>query len=80
MRLATRLLQFGYHGDAEAFKDLVHEQFRRLFPADTDENVLFHPRTKAVPLCDAVRERVGLELPDDVVLSTLVNLRKHSLR
>jgi hypothetical protein len=80
MRLATRLLEAGYQGDTEAFKALVHEEFRRLFPAESDESILFHPRTKAVPLCDAVRQCVGLELPDDLVLSTLINQRKHGSR
>jgi hypothetical protein len=80
VKLTTRLEQCGYDESAEEFRDLVHQEFRQIFPDDTDETVLLHPRSKAIPFCEAVRLRVGLPLPDDLILGTLINRRKHFSR
>jgi hypothetical protein len=60
------------------FRDVVQEVFAVLHPSWTDEELLFNPHD-ALRFCDAVRCRTCLGIPDNFILRTLVNVRKHAL-
>jgi len=79
MRLESRLRSCGYRGDASFFRQVVLDQFRELFPGETDEAVLCNPSAKALPYCESVRKRCEFPFPEDLILSTLINARKRSL-
>jgi hypothetical protein len=78
MRLEARLKKCGYCGDSSFFRQVVQDQFRKLFPDETDEAVLCNPSTKALPYCESVRQCCEFSFPEDLILSTLINERKRS--
>ncbi len=80
MRLTKALKQCGFQGEPDEIRTIILEQFQSLFPGETYEDVLFHPSTKALALCDAVRRHFRVDFPEDLVLRTLINSRKASQR
>jgi hypothetical protein len=79
-----KLKNFGINMDEEQFKQLLADTFHghyRAFPS-VDE-LLVRPR-EAIRYCDRIRDQMfsngedaAIDLPDDVILRTLLNLRKH---
>ncbi len=78
-QLRTELRAFGYTGQAADFRDLLAETMAALFPNWTDEKLTYNP-TQAKRYCEAVVARTGLDLPDEFILSTLGNIRKHPVK
>lgn len=69
---------FGIAMEKDALGDMVVEEFNSIFRGQlsVDELVL-RPRT-AMAFCDQVRLKHGFhDLPDDIILRTLMNRRKH---
>lgn len=63
--------------DIEDFRNLVIETHQQLFPAWTDEELLFHP-DEAKQLCVAIRQKLlAKKIPDHFILRVLVNARKN---
>lgn len=76
------LTRFDIQMDPTAFKDLVAQRFVLHYPAiGTVDELLVRPR-EAARYCDHVRdalaatEEAAYDLPDDVILRTLLNARK----
>lgn len=77
------LSKFGITMDTETFKDLLVETFQTQYRAipNVDELVL-RPQI-AIRYCDGIRDQLSArgegeayDLPDDVILRTLMNKRK----
>lgn len=62
-------------GPGEFVKTIV-AMHKTMFPAWTFEDLLYNPRM-ALRYTDAIRFRCGDQLPDDVILRRLNNLRKN---
>lgn len=81
-RLHEELLGYGWTKGADAFRDIVWRVFKRHYSDLTDEQLLQEP-AEAAKFCDRVRTRAkGPEIPDQLILRTLLNIRKrgvHSL-
>ena len=80
MKLSKQLVAIGYQGTPEQFRYLLLSKFAELFPAETDEQLLIHPTTQAIPFCHAIVRELGLAIPEDLILSTLINARKRGIR
>jgi len=75
-RLSQTLADYGIDDDPEAFKDGLVDLFHGLYPAFTVDELLVRPR-EALRYCDAVRDKHrNYDLPDDLVLRSLLNRRK----
>jgi hypothetical protein len=73
-KLAKQLTVYGVD-DPELFVERINDLHHGLFPALTPDRLLCRP-SDAHALCDAVRQSFGKEVPDDLVLSTMLNRRK----
>ena len=76
MRLETQLKHLGFPGTADRFRNIVRQRYLAMFPFASDEEVLTSPTAMALPLVESVRQDVGLDLPEDLILKTLINERK----
>ena len=75
-KLDKELTAAGWKRNPEDFREIVVNAFKRHFPGWTDEQVLCRPRD-SMHLCNLVRQLSLLnDLPDDVILRTLTNVRK----
>ena len=77
--LAEKLQTLGCTMESADFNDVVVEVWHALCPDWTDEELLVHPRD-ALRLCDCVRMRVDCNLPDELILRAMTNIRKKSAR
>lgn len=69
---------YGIDMDKEAFADAAAEDFSEYIRgAMSLDEMLLRPRM-AMQFCDEVRRRRGwFDLPDDILLRTIMNRRKH---
>ena len=82
MLLREELRILGYDGgeySEDEFRDIIQEVFAVLHPSWTDEQLLFRP-PDGMRFCEAVRCRTSKGLPDELILRTLVNIRKSGRR
>jgi hypothetical protein len=75
-RMQNELESLGYRGTKGEFRDLLKGTLSKLHPSWTDERLTYNP-TYAKDYCDQIRRDVGLNLSDEFVLATLINIRKH---
>jgi len=74
--LTRELSSIGWTGTVDDFKDFVIDRFADMYKSRTIDELLCHPR-EAHELCKFVRNRSGITtLTDDLILSTLINVRK----
>jgi hypothetical protein len=68
---------FGVNLDKEAFVDQMVEDFAAMYRGQiTIEELTLHPR-EAAKFCDDVRRMHGyFDMPDDIILRSIVNRRK----
>jgi hypothetical protein len=74
-RLETELAECGCSMDAKMFRDLVVERHGRMHTSWTEDDLVCHP-DEAKAFCQTIRSEVGAEVPDHVILRTLLNARK----
>lgn len=74
--LRKHLEEFGCDIEPDDFRDMLADMLAALYPGWTDERLTRNP-DDAKRYCAAVRARTGLDLPDEFVLQTLTNIRKH---
>ena len=79
MRLDLALRQCGYTDDVDKFRDGVVEEFQRLYPTWSDEQLLDNP-AEGQRFCLRIRERFRIACDDELILRTLTNSRKHTVR
>ncbi len=77
--LSSQLRAYNYHGTAASFRDLLADMMFAHYPSWTDERLTRNP-DEAKRFCNMVRESVGLNLPDEFILGTLTNIRKHAIK
>lgn len=77
VNLANELNEAGYGRHPDDYRVIVLEVFQARHSDWTDEELLYHP-SLALEYCKAVNFESGVELPDRVILRTLVNCRKRS--
>lgn len=77
--LHKELKQFGCDLTPDQFRDIVLGLRQAMHGTWTDEELLYHPYD-ALRFCAAVRARSRDSLPDELVLRTLVNIRKNQRR
>jgi hypothetical protein len=76
--LQRELQEAGCRMDASAFKELTIDCLADMYKSLTIDEIVCHPR-EAMALCNYARMRARCEhLPDDLILSTLMNIRKAS--
>lgn len=79
MDLNRALRSCGFDGDRRDFDDSLVDVLHSLYREWTDEDLLFHP-SEATRFCNIVRQRWHLpDLPDEVTLRCLVNIRKRGM-
>lgn len=74
-KLETELNECGCSMDAKMFRDLVVERHGTMHRSWTEDDLVCHP-DEAKAFCQAIRSEVGAEVPDPVILRTLLNARK----
>lgn len=74
--LAERLDACGCTMSAADFRDTLAEVFHALFPSWTDEELLVHP-SEAIRYCAIIRRRADCDLPSELILRALTNIRKN---
>jgi hypothetical protein len=74
-RLETELKECGCSMDAKMFRDLVEERHSTMHRSWTEDDLVCHP-DEAKVFCQVIRNEVGAEVPDHVILRTLLNARK----
>lgn len=74
-KLETELREYGCAMDAKMFRDLVVERHSAMHPSWTEDDLVCHP-DEAKVFCQTIRVEVGAEVPDYVILRTLLNARK----
>lgn len=77
--LRTQLRAYKYDGDAAEFRDLLADTMAAMFPGWTDEKLTYNP-VQAKRYCEAIVARAGLALPDEFILASLGNIRKHPVK
>lgn len=76
IQLDKELLAYRCELSPEAFRQVIVGLQKGLYPSWTDEELTYHP-LDAINFCCAVRYAVRCpELPFDLILRTLVNVRK----
>lgn len=73
--LKKELEECGCEMKPETFRKTVKTMHGHLFNGMTDERLLCNPH-KALHLCGAVMGKAGMKLPDELILRTLLNVRK----
>lgn len=77
--LERELKALGCDMPADDFREMVVELRAVLFPAWSIDETVCHP-IDAIRLCGAARRRAGCnDLPDDLILRTLMNCRRRGL-
>jgi hypothetical protein len=79
-----KLATFGIEMDEDQFRGMLVELFHNLYRAiPSVDELLVRPR-EAIRYCDRVRDHLAgtgedaaFDLPDEVILRTLLNQRKH---
>jgi hypothetical protein len=74
-RLETELAECGCGMDAKMFRELVVERHAVMHPTWTQDDLVCHP-DDAKNFCDVIRGEVRADVPDHVILKTLLNARK----
>ena len=74
-KLETALEECGCEMDAKMFKELVTERHATMHRSWTEDDLVCHPQ-EASQFCDVIRREIGANIPDDVILRTLLNARK----
>ncbi|HMP57867.1 MAG TPA: hypothetical protein PKD86_00825 [Gemmatales bacterium] len=74
-RLVEELRSHGYQADPEAFRETLADVMFNGYGSWTIDDLLCHPED-ALEYCRMVRQLTGSDLPDDLILKTLLNLRK----
>jgi hypothetical protein len=79
MKLGDKLKAAGLATmEPDRFKEILVDTWDAMFRGRTDEWVLARPTDQAIPFCVAVRRKVREpDLPESVILETLMNLRKY---
>jgi hypothetical protein len=78
-RLDKTLADLGFDIDPDAFKDVLSDTFDSMYAGmlPSIDELLVRP-TEALRYCVAIRDRLrNFDLPEDVILRTLLNTRKH---
>ena len=74
--LATELERLGCETSADGFRDMIQELKAVMYPCWTDEELMQHP-DEAKRYCVVVRRQCKCKnLPDNLILRTLSNVRK----
>lgn len=74
-KLEIELKQCGCEMDARMFRELVVQRHGTMHGSWTEDDLVCHP-DEAKAFCQAIRSEVGAEVPDHVILRTLLNARK----
>jgi hypothetical protein len=74
--LAVLLAELGYEGDEGSFHDLIVDTLAEAYRAWSIDELLIHPHD-AIEYCRIVCRRARVDLPEPLVLRTLLNIRKH---
>lgn len=74
-KLETELREHGCAMDAKMFRESVVKRHRVIHPSWTEDDLVCHP-DEAKMFCQTIRREVGEEIPDYVILRTLLNARK----
>ncbi len=75
LKLIKELLRYGSPMSAMGFEKLLKELHEAMNPSGNIETLLYNPK-EAIKFTDAVREKAGKNLPDEMILRRLQNLRK----
>lgn len=75
MKFADHLESAGWDKGVDEFEDLMDSTFNNLVPGASVDALLCNP-PMALHYCDALRKRSGLSLPDEVICTKLMNMRK----
>lgn len=73
--LAKQLETLGIKTTPDQFRETLSDLHALMHPSWTDEELLLHP-SDASRYCEVIRRRVGESLPDRLILSTLIGMRK----
>lgn len=77
-RLEDELSGYNIKGGAEKFREVIADVKNGMCRNWTDEDLLCHP-VDAIRFCAAVCGKLRcFDLPDDLILRTLLNMRKAS--
>src|SRR4051812_43318607 len=71
----AELLAYGCDMEPSAFEELLGETHADLFPAWTDEELADHLRN-ALDFCNVIRRKLKSDIPDDLIMRSLRNMRK----
>jgi transcriptional regulator with XRE-family HTH domain len=74
-KLETELSASDCAMDPKMFRDLVAERHAIMHPAWSEDDLTCHP-DEAKAFCGVIRQEAGAEIPDNVILRTLLNARK----
>lgn len=74
-KLETELTEVGCAMDAAMFRELVAERHAAMHPVWTEDELTCHP-DEAKAFCGAIRNEVDAQVPDHIILRTLLNVRK----
>ena len=74
-RLETELAECRCSMDANMFRDLVVVRHKDLHPSWTEDDLVCHP-DEAKSFCQVIRAEVSADVPEHVILKTLLNARK----
>lgn len=74
-KLETELREHGCAMDAKMFRDLVEQRHSAMHANWTVDDLVCHP-DEAKEFCRAIRNEVGADVPDYVILRALLNARK----
>lgn len=74
-KLSEELKQNGFNDEPDVFRDILVDHMFNGFGSWTIDDLLCHP-AEALEYCEGVRKRTGGNIPDYVILKTLLNIRK----
>ena len=74
-KLETELSEHGCAMDAKMFRDLVEQRHSAMHANWTVDDLVCHP-DEAKEFCRTIRNEVGADVPDYVILRALLNARK----
>lgn len=77
--LKTQLRSYGCELEPWQFRELLTDLQFNLCPGWTDERLTLNP-DQAKNYCNAARAGVGLDLPDEFILGSLCNIRRHPIK
>lgn len=77
--LKTQLRSYGCESEPWQFRERLADLMFNLYPGWTDERLTLNP-DEAKRYCHEARASFGMDFPDEFILGTLCNIRRHSLK